>query len=92
VKDGARRRVRDAMMSFVVFLAVIAAFLVVVGVLTVLKHHSCGRLNTDRVSHLQPGHDTPGPGSIYVKGVGTDRSEITEYLEAVSAMESAGCS
>jgi hypothetical protein len=85
------RYVREGLMSALVLIAVIAAFFVVVGVLALLKHESCDRLDAERVSHLQLGHDTPGPGSIYVKGVGTDRSEITEYLEAVAAMESAGC-
>jgi hypothetical protein len=56
-----------------------------------LKHGSCGRLDADRVSHLQPGHDVPGPDSIYVKGIGTDQSELMPYLEAEAAMARAGC-
>jgi hypothetical protein len=91
VKDRTKRYVKGRFMSFLVFIAVIAAFFVAMGVLAFLRHGACDRLDADRVSHLQPGHDTAGTGSIYVKGVGTDRSEITEYLEAVAAMDSAGC-
>ena len=90
-KRKTKRSAKDRLMSFLVFVAVIAAFFVALGVLALLKHRSCDRLNAERVSHLQPGHDTAGPGSIHVKGVGTDRSEITEYLEAVAAMDRAGC-
>jgi hypothetical protein len=90
VKDRIKRYAKDGLMSFLVLIAVIAAFFVAMGVLAFLKHGSCDRLDAERVSLLQPGHDTPGPGSIYVKGVGTDRSEITEYLE-VAVMDSAGC-
>jgi hypothetical protein len=91
VKDRTKRYVKDRALSFLVVVAVIAAFFLAVGVLAVLKHRSCDRLDAERVSHLQPGHDTNGPGSIYVRGIGTDRSEITAYLEAVSAMDRAGC-
>ena len=91
MKDKTRRRVKDRFLSFLVVIAVVAAFFVAVGVLDLLKHRSCDRLDAERVSHLLPGHDTNGPASIYVRGIGTDRSEITEYLIAVSAMERAGC-
>lgn len=91
MKERTKRFVKDRALSFLVVIAIVAAFLVLVGVLTVLKHRSCGRLDAVRVSHLLPGHDTNGPGSIYVRGIGTDRSEITAYLEAVSAMDRAGC-
>jgi hypothetical protein len=91
VKDRTKRSVKDRLMGLLVLIAVIAGFLVVIGVITLLKGRSCDRLDAERVTHLQPGHDTAGPGSINVKGVGTEDSEITEYLEAVSAMESAGC-
>ena len=92
MKDRTKRRVKDRLLSFLVVIAVIAALFVAVGILALLKDKSCDRLDAQRVSHLQPGHDAAGPGSIYVRGIGTDRSEITEYLEAVSAMDRAGCS
>ena len=82
---------KDRLLSFLVVIAVIAALFVAVGILSLLKDKSCDRLDAERISHLLPGHDTNGPGSIYVRGIGTDRSEITEYLEAVSAMDRAGC-
>ena len=76
-----------------VLLALAAAFLVSVGVLTILHQTSCDRLDRARVSHLEPGHDTRGPGSIYVIGVGPGppRSQIMQYWEAEAAMERAGC-
>jgi hypothetical protein len=50
-------------------------------------------LNDVRVSHLEPGHETRGAGSIYVIGVGPGppRSEISEYWDAEAAMTNAGC-
>ncbi len=86
-------RAKDLMKGVVVLLAIAAAFLLLVGVLTILRERECDRLDAERVSHLEPGHDTPGPGSIYVIGVGPGppRSEILEYLEAEAAMRTAGC-
>jgi len=62
-------------------------------VLTILRHSACDRLNAERISHLQPGHETRGPGSIYVIGVGPGppRSQIMQYWEAEAAMQRAGC-
>jgi hypothetical protein len=76
-----------------VLLAIAAAFLAWAGVLSLLRGSSCGRLEAERISHLEPGHVTRGPDSIYVKGIapGPPPSEITEYWEAVSAMQNAGC-
>jgi len=76
-----------------VLLALAAAFLVWVGVLTILRHSACDRLNAERISHLQPGHETRGPGSIYVIGVGPGppSSQIMQYWEAEAAMQRAGC-
>lgn len=61
MKDRTKRSVKDKMMGVLVLIAVIAAFFVAVGVLALLKHESCDRLDEERVLHLQPGHDTPGP-------------------------------
>lgn len=76
-----------------VLLALVATFAIWVGVLAYLRHSECDRLDAVRISYLEPGHDTAGPGSIYVKGVGPGPppSEIMPYLEAVAAMEAAGC-
>jgi len=76
-----------------ILLALGAAFLAWVGVLTMARHASCDRLDAERISHLEPGHVTRGPGSIYVKGVGPGPppSEIREYWESEAAMERAGC-
>jgi hypothetical protein len=83
--------VKNFLKNVVILLALIGAFFAVVGVLKLTHHASCNRLDAERISHLEPGHDTAGPGSIYVKGVGTPQSELVEYLEARAVMERAGC-
>jgi hypothetical protein len=87
-------RVKDLMKGALVLLALLAAFFVAAGVLAILRQSACDRLDAERVSHLEAGHDAPGPGSIFVKGVGPGppRSELQEYLEAEAAMLRAGCS
>jgi hypothetical protein len=86
-------RLKRTAKGALVLLGLAAAFLLWVGVLTYARHASCDRLNAERLSHLEPGHDTRGPGSIYVIGVGPGPPppEITEYWEAEAAMERAGC-
>jgi hypothetical protein len=86
-------RGKDLLKGVLVLLALAAAFLVLVGVLTSLHQASCDRLDRARVSHLEPGHDTRGPGSIYVIGVGPGppRSQIMQYWEAEAAMKRSGC-
>lgn len=86
-------RVKELLKGVLVLIALVATFFVVVGVLTLTRHSSCDRLDAARVEHLEPGHDTPGPGSIYVIGVGPGppQSQLFEYLEAEAEMERAGC-
>jgi hypothetical protein len=86
-------RVKELLKGVLVLLALVAVFFAMVGVLTLMRHSSCDRLDAARVEHLEPGHDTPGPGTIYVIGVGPGHppSELFEYLEAEAAMERAGC-
>ena len=86
-------RVKELLKGVLVLVALVATFFVVVGVLTLMRESSCDRLDAARVDHLEPGHDTPGPGSIYVIGVGPGPppSELFEYLEAAAEMEKAGC-
>ena len=76
-----------------VLLALAVAFFLAVGVLELFHRSACGRLDAERVSHLLPGHTTRGPHSIYVIGIepGPPPSQITQYWEAVSAMQEAGC-
>ena len=87
------RRAREFAKGLLVLVGVLIAFFVVIGLLSLLRDSSCGRLNALRVAHLQPGHDTPGPNSIYVKGIepGPPPSELEAYLEAESEMHQAGC-
>jgi hypothetical protein len=86
-------RTKDRMKSLLLVVALLATMLVIAGVLSMLRHSACGRLDAERISHLEPGHIHPGPGSIYIKGVGPGPppSEIVAYFEAETAMENAGC-
>lgn len=86
-------RAKDLMMGALVLLAVPAAFFAAMGVLGILRQSSCDRLDAVRISHLEPGHESPGPRAIYVRGVGPGPppSELSEYLETEAAMLRAGC-
>ena len=66
----------------------------------VLRHRGCPRpgarrdvrpTESDRLAALEPGHDTPGAEYVYVRGVGTERSMLRDYLEAEAAMMEADC-
>jgi hypothetical protein len=87
------KRMKGFLLGALVVVALLAGFFAAVGVLTILHGSACDRLNEERLSHLEPGHDTAGPGSIYVKGIGPGPppSELIEYLEAQAAMDKAGC-
>jgi hypothetical protein len=82
------------MKSLLIVVALLAVMLVIAGGLSMLRHRTCGRLDAERISHLEPGHIHPGPDSIYVRGVGPGPppSELVAYYEAEAAMENAGCS
>ena len=86
-------RVKDLMKGLLILVALAAAFLAVVGFLSITRQSSCDRLDAARAAHLESGHDSPGPGSIYVRGVGPGPppSELREYLEAEAEMLGAGC-
>ena len=86
-------RLKELLKGVLVLVALVATFFVVLGVLTLTRESACDRLDAARVEHLEPGHDTPGPGSIYVIGVGPGPppSQLFEYLEAEAEMERAGC-
>jgi len=86
-------RAKELAKGGLVLLGLALAFLLWVGVFTTLRQRECDRLDEVRVSHLESGHETRGPGSIYVIGVGPGppRSEISEYWDAEAAMTNAGC-
>ena len=63
-------RLSSFLKNVLLLLAIVGALVVAVGVLSLLRTSACDRLDADRVAHLEPGHDTPGPGSINVIGVG----------------------
>lgn len=87
------KRMKELLLSLLVVLAVVGAFFVAVGVISMLRDESCERLNDARLEHLESGHDTPGPGSENVIGVGPGPppSQLFQYLEAASEMQRAGC-
>jgi hypothetical protein len=84
---------KDLVKALPILLGLALAAAVWVGCITMLRHSSCDKMDAERISHLEPGHDTPGPGSIFVIGVGPGppKSEILQYLEAEEAMRRAGC-
>jgi hypothetical protein len=84
---------KDLALGALVVIALLAAFLLAVGVLEIAHRSTCNRLDAERLSHLEPGREHPGPGSIYVIGVGpgSPPSELEEYYAAEAAMENAGC-
>ena len=86
-------RVSSFLKNVVLLLTIVGTLFLAVGVLSLLRTSACDRLDAERVAHLEPGHDVPGPGSVNVIGVrpGPPESQIIEYLEAESAMMQAGC-
>lgn len=86
-------RVSSFLKNVVLLLTIVGTLFLAVGVLSLLRTSACDRLDAERVAHLEPGHDVPGPGSVNVIGVGPGppESQIIEYLEAESAMMQAGC-
>jgi hypothetical protein len=79
------------MKSLLLLIAIVVAFFAVVGTLSLTRDRSCDRLEAEIRSYLEPGHDSPGPDYIYVRGVGTDHSQLREYLDAQGALIGAGC-
>jgi hypothetical protein len=88
-----KERAKNVVLGMLVVLAVVAALFVGVGVLSYLRGVACDRLDAKRIAFLEPGHTTPGPHSIYVKGVGRGppKSQIIPYLEAEAEMRRSGC-
>lgn len=79
--------------NLLLLIAIVASLLIAIGVFAFFRDSACDRLDAERIAHLEPGHDTPGPGSVNVVGVGPGppESEIIEYLEAEQAMVRARC-
>ena len=86
-------RLSSFLKNVLLFVAIVGALFAGIGVFSLLRDSACDRLDAERVVHLEPGHDVPGPGSINVIGVGPGppESHIIPYLEAESAMMQAGC-
>lgn len=87
------RRTKDALLGGLIVLALVGGFFGAAAVVTMLRDSACDRLNAERLSHLEPGHEHPGPGSIYVIGIdpGPPPSQLDQYYEAEAEMERAGC-
>jgi hypothetical protein len=88
------KRLKELAVGALIVIALIGMLFAAIGALSFLRNVSCDRLDEARVAHLEPGHDTPGPGSIHVIGVGPGPppSHIVAYLEAEAEMTRAGCS
>jgi hypothetical protein len=88
-----RKRLKDSAFGLLIVAAVVLAFFAAAGVVALLRDSSCDRLNDARVGHLEPGHETPGPNGIYVRGIepGPPPSQLEAYLEAEAEMQKAGC-
>jgi hypothetical protein len=86
-------RLSSFLKNLLLLAAIVASLFIAIGVFTFFRDSACDRLDAERIAHLEPGHDTPGPGSINVIGVGPGppESQIIEYLEAEQAMVRAGC-
>jgi hypothetical protein len=87
------RVVTELAKSGLILLGLVAALFIVAGAFSLLHRATCNRLDAERVSHLQPGHITRGPASIYVIGIdpGPPPSQLEAYWAAESAMDRAGC-
>ena len=85
---------KELALGLLIIVALVGMLFAAIGMLSFLRDVSCNRLDEARVAHLEPGHNTPGPDSIYVIGVGPGPppSHIIPYLEAEAAMTRAGCS
>jgi hypothetical protein len=88
------KRAKDAVLGTLLIVVLIGGFFGAAGIMTWFRHSACDRLNAERLSHLQPGHEHPGERSIYVIGIepGPPPSQLDQYYEAEAAMERAGCS
>ena len=86
-------RAKELAKGGLVLLALAVAFAFAVGLLGLSHQRTCDRLDAQRVSHLLPGHETRGPGSIYVIGIspGPPPSQIIQCWEDEAAMKRAGC-
>jgi hypothetical protein len=87
------KRLKDSLAGLLVVAGLLVAFFAVVGVVSLLRQSSCDRLNDARIVYLEPGHETPGPNSMFVRGVGPGPppSQLEPYLEAEAEMQRAGC-
>lgn len=87
------KRAKDAALGALIVVTLIAGFFAAAWVMDELRYAGCDELNAARLEHLEPGHEHPGPDSIYVIGVGPGPppDQLTEYYEAEAEMERAGC-
>jgi hypothetical protein len=86
-------RLKDSAIGLLIALALVGAFLAAAGVIALFRDSSCNRLDDARTAHLEPGHETPGPNSMYARGIepGPPPSQLEAYLEAEAEMQRAGC-
>lgn len=86
-----RRLLSSGLKNLLILVALVIAFLVMIGGFSFLRDRTCDRLDAARVALLEPGHETPGPGYTYVRGMGTDDSRYQDYRATEVEMMNAGC-
>jgi len=92
VNATAKRILSSGMKNVLILVGVLVAFFAIVGTLALIRDQGCDRLKAEMLSYLEPGHDSPGPDYIYVRGVGTDRSQLREFLDAQGSWIGSDCS
>ena len=87
------KRLKDSAFGLLIVAALVLAFFAAAGVVALLRDSSCDRLDDARIAQLKPGHETPGPHGMFVRGIGPGPppSQLEAYLEAEAEMQRAGC-
>jgi hypothetical protein len=91
VNVTAKRVLSSGMKNALLLVAIVVAFFAIIGSLSLIRDRACDRLEAEMLSYLEPGRDSPGSDYIYVRGVGTDRSRLREFLDAQGAWIGADC-
>jgi len=92
VNATAKRVLSSGMKNVLLLVALVVAFGAIIGGLSLVRDRACDRLKAEMLSYLEPGHDSPGTDYIYVRGVGTDRSQLREFLDAQGSWIGSDCS
>lgn len=91
MKATAKRLVASGAKNLMILATLVLGYLALIGILSLMRGQTCDRLVAQRLAALEPGQDSPGPGYVHVRGIGTDHSMLQDYLEADAAMMEAEC-